>query len=419
MLGYGSLPYATQRLVCLFVLIAAMLSPLALGTPPSTLQMKIDDIKFDNGAVVKFLERGSEQTLVKLEDLRKMNAGETDDHQYTVYADLDATQVFPSFENYIFYVRPVSAGASEPLTKVTIQATPYDSFPDQSKSVQIHLLDGVHDHIIELLIPVHSFRAGNFLRTQVNAAARVHLSGDTISVDLQNKYLIPVKITGATVVPPAQSSHWTSQPVLVSTIPIILSADENNNRTSLVWTVQPKAWGVLRDSLIPFSRTNSKDGSSSDSSTSGTEDSDAAENLEFSIDYVSEQGGFPHTVKVQRSVYFYPSVPALVGVVTLGALGAGLVMFYGIRKDSGVRKFLKYLGLNLVFACIIELLAIALFSFDKSKIQIGVVNLNPTLLIPAFCLGAVSVFYGFQLVEKFLGKAGLQSPAPATDGAKK
>jgi hypothetical protein len=97
-------------------------------------------------------------------------------------------------------------------------------------------------------------------------------------------------------------------------------------------------------------------------------------------------------------------------VACLGALAGGLVMFFGVRKDSGFRKFFKYLWPNVVLALIIEVIAIVLFSFDNSKIQIGVVNLNPTLLIPAACLGAVSVLYGFQIVEKWLGKAGPTSP---------
>jgi hypothetical protein len=91
-------------------------------------------------------------------------------------------------------------------------------------------------------------------------------------------------------------------------------------------------------------------------------------------------------------------------------------MFFGIRRDSGPVKFIKYLWPNLILAVIIELVAIVLFSFDDSKIQIGAVNLNPTLLIPAACLGAVSVFYGFQLVEKWLGKAGPKAPFAAAGG---
>jgi hypothetical protein len=65
-------------------------------------------------------------------------------------------------------------------------------------------------------------------------------------------------------------------------------------------------------------------------------------------------------------------------------------------------------------AVIIELIAIVLFSLDHSSIQIGIVNLNPTLLIPAACLGAISVFYGFQIVEKWLGKAGTETPSANT-----
>jgi hypothetical protein len=411
MLSYDFPFMATLLLFRPLAMTAAVLLPLALGTPASDLQMKIDDVKFDNGAVVKFLGVGSTQINVSQNALRKLIAGQTDDNHYTVFADVDATTVYPSFENYDFYVRATSAAADSPLTRFTIQATPYDTFPDQNRPLRIHLLDGVQDRLVELSIPLHSLKAGNSLWAQTHAIAKVRLSGDMISVDLWNKCLVPLTMTGATV-SPVQSSHWVSQPVLVSPLPIALGSDDNNNHTTLVWKVQPRAWGVLRDSLMPFSASASKQSSaSSGSPESGTDQgSDTTEDLEFSVDYSAAQGGFPHNLKVYRTVYFYPSLPALMAVACLGALAGGLVMFFGIRKDSGPGKFFKYLWPNVVLALIIEVIAIVLFSFDNSKIQIGVVNLNPTLLIPAACLGAVSVLYGFQIVEKWLGKAGPTSP---------
>ncbi len=346
-----------------------------------------------------------------------MVAGQTDDNQYAVFADVNSITVNASFENYDFYVRSTSAVASAPLTRFTFQLTPYDSFPDQDKPVHIHLVSGAQDQTVELLIPVHSLKAGTSLWTQPDANAKVHLAGDTISVDLQNKYLLPVTITGARV-EPVLLTHWTAQPILASSVPVILGPDENNNHTTLVWKVQPRAWGVLKDSLLPFSANPFSAGSGSAGSSGRGQggDTDAIENLEFKIDYVSAQGGFPHTLGAIRRVYFYPSFPALVGVAGLGALAAGLVMFFGVRKDAGSLKFLGYLWPNIILAVIIELIAIVLFSFDNSTVQIGVVNLNPTLLIPATCLGAISVFTGFQLVEKWLGKAGPNPPVVSPVG---
>jgi len=411
--------FESSRLFTSVAVIAVALLSVALGSHAADLQMKIDDVKFDNGAVVKFLESGFTEISVAPDTLKKLVAGQTEDNRYTVFADVDAITVYPSFESYDFYVRAASAAASTPLMRFTVQATPYDTFPDQNRSLRIHLLDGTQDRIAELSVPLHSLKAGNSLGAQTHAIAKIRLSGDTISVQLWNNCLVPLTVTGASVAP-VQTSHWISQPVLVSSLPITLDSDENNKHATLVWKVQPRAWGILRDSLMPFPTSGSKQSSgSSGAATSGTDQStDAIEDLEFSVDYSATQGGFPHNIKVNRSIYFYPSLPALMAVACLGALAGGLVMFYGIRKDSGFSKFLKYLGPNIVLALIIEVIAIVLFSFDNSKIQIGVVNLNPTLLIPAACLGAVSVLYGFQIVEKWLGKAGPTSPGPNPAGGK-
>jgi hypothetical protein len=398
-------------------IVAATLFPLAFGTLASDLQMKIDDVRFDNGAVVKFLSVASDQVPVNPDTLSKMRAGQTG--EYIVFADVGSITVNPSFENYDFYVRSTSAPLNAPLTRFSFQVTPYDTFPDQDKTVQIHLLEGAQVRTVELPIPVHSLKAGTSLWTQLDANVKVRLAGDTISIDLENKYSLPVTITDARVAE-VPTAHWTSQPVLVSSVPLVLGSDENNNRTTLTWRVQPRASGVLHDSLIAFSTNSSKEGSGSGGSAASGADheTEALDNLEFSIGYVPTEGGFPHTLKAHRSVYFFPSFPALAAVASLGALAGGLVMFYGIRKDSGSLKFLKYLWPNIILAVIIELIAIVLFSLDHSNIQIGVVNLNPTLLIPAACLGAISVFYGFQIVEKWLGKAGPETPSADT-GVKK
>jgi hypothetical protein len=406
-LGYDFTSRAARLLLRPLTVVAVVLLPFALRTFASDLQMKIADVKFDDGAIAKFLEVGSDQVPANADALKKMIAGQTGDSQYTVFADVDSIIVNTSFENYDFYVRSASAPAGSPLTRFTFQVTPYDTFPDQNKPLQIHLLDGVQDRTVELSVPVHSLKAGGSLWTQPSSAVKVRLSGDTISIDLQNKYLLPVTITAARVdeVPLA---HWTAQPVLATSVPVILGPDENNSRATLVWKVQPRASGVLHDSVWPFP--------TSPPSRGAGQNNDALEDLEFSIDYVAAQGGFPHTLKASRGVNFYPSFPALVGVASLGALAGGLVMFFGIRKDSGPLKFVKYVWPNIVLAVIIELIAIVLFSFDNSKIQIGAVNLNPTLLIPAAVLGAISVFYGFQLVEKWLGKAGSKAPIAAAGG---
>jgi hypothetical protein len=398
-------------------MVAVMLFPLAFGTLGSDLQMKIDDVRFDNGAVVRFLSVGSSQVPVNPETLKKMIAGQTG--EYTVFADVDSITVNPSFENYDFYVRSASAPLNASLTRFSFQVTSYDTFPDQDKPVQIHLLDGAQDRTVELSIPVHSLKAGAFLWTKQDGNVKVHLSGDTISIDLQNKYPLPVTITDASVAE-VPTAHWISQPALASSVPVVLGSDENNNRITLTWKVQPRASGVLRDSLIAFSTNPTKEGSGSAGPAASATDheTEALDNLEFSIGYVPTQGGFPHTLKARRSVYFVPSFTALTGVASLGALAGGLVMFFGIRKDSGSLKFFKYLWPNIILAVIIELIAIVLFSLDNSKIQIGVVNLNPTLLIPAACLGAISVFYGFQIVEKWLGKAGSETPI-ADNGVRK
>jgi hypothetical protein len=388
---------AIRRVPCHVTAVTIVLFTCALRSFASDPQMKIDDVRFDNGAIVKFLSIGSDHVVVNADALKKMIAGQTDNGRYTVFADVESITAYPSFENYDFYVRSASASVGAPLTRFTFQATPYDTFPDQDKPLQIHLLDGVQDQTVQLSIPVHSLKSGTSLSAQLNAIVKVHLSGDTVSIDVQNKYLLPVTITGARV-EEVPLSHWIAQPVLTSSVPLTLGPDESSSRATLTWKVQPRAWGVLRDSVWPFSASPSARGAG--------QNNEAFEKLEFSIDYIAAQGGFPHTLKVSRDVNFYPSLPALVGVASLGALAGGLVMFFGIRKDSGSRKFAKYLWPNIVLAVIIELIAIALFSFDNSRVQIGTLNLNPTLLIPAACLGAVSVFYGFQLIEKWLGKAG-------------
>jgi hypothetical protein len=385
----------------------------------SNLQMKIDDVKFDNGAVVRFLETGSVEQNVSLETLGKMIAGQPHDKHLTVFASIDEITVYPSFENYIFYVRSAAAPLDAPLTRFTVQAVPYDAFPDQGRQLTIHVLEDSKDSAVEISVPVHSLKSGNFLWARSNAVAKIHLSGGAISVDLVNKYLVPIKITDATL-SPVPDSHWLSQPKLQNTLPILLGSDENDNHVTLVWNAQPRASGILRDSLIPISKAVTSEGSAAPdvSKSGGGVGDDTAENLEISVHYVPEEGGFPHPIKVYRSVYFYPSLPALVGVSILGAIVGGIVMFFGVRKDFGAAKFFKYLIPNLFLALFIQILAVVLFSFDNSKIQIGVVNLNPTLLIPASCLGAISVFYGFQLIEKWLGKAGSEPAKPAGGGAK-
>ena len=408
---YATSHAARSRLIPFF-LVAALLLPCALGNYASGQQvMKIDDVPFDNGAVVKFLLIGSDQVPVGQDALKKMIAGSIGDNsQYTVFADLDSIRLNPSFENYDFYVRAVTAATNAPLTRFTFQVTPYDAFPDQNRKLQIHLLDGTQDRTGELTVPLHSLKAGNSLLARVDSR-KVRLSGDTISIELENKYPLPVTITDAKV-EQVLLAHWIAQPVLKTPVPFVLNSDENNHHATLVWQVQPRAWGVLRDSVWPFSTgPQAKGGGQSQSS-------EDLETLDFSIDYVPTQGGFPHTLKPSRGVSFYPSLPALLSVAMLGAIGGGLVMFFGVRGDSGPLKFLNYLWPNVLLAVIIELIAIQLFSFDNSKIQIGSVNLNPTLLIPATCLGAISVFYGFQLVEKWLGKAGPKAPAAAAEGDK-
>lgn len=411
--------WVIARLVRKILAPVLMLSQFAFGASASNVQAKIEEIRFDNGAGVKFLPIGSSQIPVNADAMRKMIGGQTGDGRYTVFVDVNAITVFPTFENYEFYVRLNSAGANDALTRLTFQATPYDSFPDQNKVVRIHLLEEPQkDQVAELSIPLHSLKAGNSLWAQLSGNAKVHLSGDTVAIDLKNKYLMPVTIVGASVAP-VSSSHWTSQPTLKSSTPIVLGYDGNNDHVALAWDVKPRAWGVLLDSLIPFSQGASKevDANTASSTSDSEQGGDIGEYLEFSIDYVPAQGGFPHTIKVFRRVHFYPSLPALWAVSTLGAVAAGLVMFFGIRKDSGFKKFVKYLWPNIILAWIIEGIAIVLFSFDESKIQIGVVNLNPTLLLPAACLGAASVFYGFQLVEKWLGKAGPLAHAAEPGGA--
>jgi len=392
-----------RSLIRSLAVIVPMLFSLAAATFASDLQMKIDDVRFDNGALVKFLVVASDEVPISPDALRKMVAGPTSDNSYTVFVDLDSITVNPSFLNYDFYVRAASSAANAPLTRFSFQATSYDTFPDQDKALQIHLINGAQDRTVELSVPVHSLKAGDFLWTETSVTSKVRLSGDTITIDIENKYLLPVQITSASAaqVPVA---HWTSQPVLASSVPFVVGADSNNNHTAISWRVQPRAWGVLRDSLMPFSASSAKE-------------NEAPDTLEFSIGYVPLQGGFPHTLTVHRSVYFYPSLPALLGVASLGAIAAGAVMFFGIRKggSGGLLRFLSYLWPNIIFALIVEVIAIVLFSFDNSKFQIGIVNLNPTLLIPAACVGALSVFYGFQLVEKWLGKAGPKSPT-ATAG---
>ena len=383
-------------------------------TLAADLHMKIDDVKFDNGAVVRFLETSSTQTTVPSETLKKMIAGQPDDKRFTVFTTVDEITAYPSFENYIFYVRSASA-AEVPVIRFTVQAVPYDSFADQVRVLRIHLLDGTMDRSVEMSLPVHSLKSGNYLWAKTNAVAKVHLSGDTISIDLVNKYLLPVKITDATIEPDSPS-HWLPKTELQKVLPIILGSDENNNHVALVWKVQPRALGVLRDSLIPVSSAVTGEGSS-DSKADSEQNVAAVDHLVISIHYVPEQGGFDHPIRVSRSIFFYPSVPALVGVSVLGAVVGGIIMFFGFRKDTGLRKFLNYLAPNIVLALFIQFIAIVLFSFDNSKVQIGVVNLNPTLLIPAGCLGAISVLYGFQLIERFLGKAGAGSGNATPGGA--
>jgi hypothetical protein len=361
-------------------------------------EMKIDDARFDNGAIVRFQEVGSDHVPMT-DGIKKMAAGRTD--KYTIFADLDSIIVNPSFENYDFYVRANSGAASNSLIRYTFQVTPYDTFPDQNKTIQIHLIEAGQDQTAQLSIPMHSLKAGVALSTTPSATVKIRLSGDTVSVDLQNKYLLPVTITAARV-GEVTKAHWTAQPELETQLPITLGSDEGNNRTTLKWKVQPRAAGVLRDSIWPLA-------SNAPPPRGSTQSSDAFETLDFSIDYVAVQGGFPHTLKAMRGLTFYPSLPVLLSLAVVGGILGGLIMFFGIRKDSGPMKFVKYLWPNLVLAIFIELLAILLFSFDNSKVQIGVVNLNPTLLIPAACLGAISVIYGFKLVEKWLGKAGPQS----------
>lgn len=402
-MGADSICYIGFRALRRLATIMAMVLLLARWAFALDLQMKIDDAKFDNGAVVKFLLVASDQVPITPDRLKTMIAGSTDDNRFVVFADVDSITVNPSFENYDFYIRAASSPVGAPLTRFSFQVTPYDTFPDQDKRLQIHLLDGVQDRIVELSVPVHSLKAGDSLTTQLNTTAKVRLSGGTISIEVENKYFLPVQITSA-YVEQVSNAHWTSQPLLASSVPFVLGSDNNNNHATITWKVQPRAWGVLRDSLMPFSPSSAKE-------------SEASDNLEFSIGYTPLQGGFPHTLTVHRNVYFYPSLSALLGVASLGAIAAGLVMFFGIRKDSGLLKFFKYLWPNIVFALLVEVIAIVLFSFDNSKIQIGAVNLNPTLLIPATCVGALSVFYGFQLIEKWLGKAGQKShPAVAGGG---
>src|SRR5208282_941937 len=119
-------------------IVVGVFLPLAFGTFASDLQMKIEDVRFDTGALVKFLEVGSDQVSVNPDALKRMIAGQTGDHQFTVFADVDSITVNPSFEDYDFYVRSASATASALLTRFTFQVTPYDMFPDQDKSLQIH-----------------------------------------------------------------------------------------------------------------------------------------------------------------------------------------------------------------------------------------------------------------------------------------
>jgi len=396
----------------------SLLSSSSARTLGSDLHLRIEDARFDNGAAVTFLETSSIEVAVPSETLGRMVAGQTQDKRFTVFTSVDEITVYPAFENYVFYVRSASASSDSPVTRFTIQAVPYDAFPDQLKRLFLHLEDGVKDWTVDMSLPVHSLKSGNFLSARPDALAKIHLSGDTISVDLVNNYHLPVKITDAAI-DQVSDSHWLSQPKLQKTLPIVLGSDENNNHVTLVWSVEPRAWGILRDSLMPFSKTGESE--NSDPKSEPETFPDAADRLEISVYYVPAQGGFPHPIKVYRSVYFYPSFFALVSVSILGALVAAIVMFFGVRKDSGLKKFLRYLSPNIGLALVVQLIAIVLFSFDNSKIQIGVVNLNPTLLIPAFCLGAISVFLGFKVIEKWfekwLTKAGPEPAEETPEGA--
>ncbi len=372
-------------LVCLFLVT---LSP---SRTDASIALSINDAKIENGAKVEFRQVSSSIENIDSVRLSQMKVTETLEHKFSVCADLDATRGVNEygFVNYVFYVRSKSGSDKAPFTRFDFQGTPSGSFLDRKTDIEFTVTDsnGTTD-VGSILLPVHSFFGENAISVSPgdDSDVPVHLSGDTLLLRVENKLQdLSVTILNAEI-RPGDNTVWKNAPALRGELsadhPVVL--DPRSKRT-LEWRFDPNPWKALARSLVPLSK--------------------ADETLTCTIVCASALGGFRRPVEIAYTVHFYPTPIWLATMPALGALAASVLVFFGVKKNRGLKRLLAAAGINILLALIIEVAGILLWTYSDSKFVLVGIDLNPLLLLPAMFVGIVSGIYGFKIVGMILGEA--------------
>src|ERR1700734_322326 len=96
--------FTSSHWALVFLMLFSVLCPRSTF---ASVDMTIDDARFDNGGRVVFHKLDSQPATFDAARLRNMLTGETQGHRYTVFLDLDSiTPTTYGFTNYDFYLRP-------------------------------------------------------------------------------------------------------------------------------------------------------------------------------------------------------------------------------------------------------------------------------------------------------------------------
>lgn len=301
---------------------------------------------------------------------------------YKVYADLnDITWSRHGFFRYSLYVVP-RPGVEAERACFIVNGDPAGAFPVQDVGVEFVVTDGPREERGRITLPVSGSDATGYLVVpSLTEPQEVELPGGTeISLSLQNVLAgLPISVDG--VQQPLQNRMWSNAGLEFKDRFQI----EPGRKRNIMLVLEPNSTQALTRLLF------SKAGQT------------AHEKVLATLDY-STPWGVPGSLAIEIPVRFVPWPPLLFLALTLGTLLGSVIPIVTRRRpgSSWPRAFLA----SLLIAFVVELLAMALVSFD-SRLRLLGVELDPFQLLPAMLIGVFMGLLGFRSLDvlmKFISK---------------